>query len=112
MYHVAQTKIIGTVSNFKRYVKQLEILGGAMIILAGYFRQTLPVITRSTATEEINACLKTTNLWRYEKPWVYNEYTSGVAKWHIGRSFLKGLDIDSKKIPVGLSSELDMLLKQ
>lgn len=31
------------------------------------FRQTLPVIPRLTAADEINACLKSTNLWRYVK---------------------------------------------
>jgi PIF1 helicase. len=31
--------------------------GGAMILLAGNFHQTLPVIPRSTSVEELNACL-------------------------------------------------------
>ncbi|CAB3244443.1 unnamed protein product [Arctia plantaginis] len=41
--------------------------GGAMILLSGDFRQTLPVFPRSTAADEINACLKLSNLWRYMK---------------------------------------------
>lgn len=41
--------------------------GGAMALLAGDFRQTLPVILRSTAADEINACLKLSYLWRYVK---------------------------------------------
>ncbi|CAB3249925.1 unnamed protein product [Arctia plantaginis] len=41
--------------------------GGAMILLSGDFRQTLPIIPRSTAADEINACLKLSNLWRYVK---------------------------------------------
>lgn len=41
--------------------------GGAMILLSGDFRQTLPVIPRSTAADEINACLKASNLWRFVK---------------------------------------------
>ncbi|XP_026476425.1 uncharacterized protein LOC113382083 [Ctenocephalides felis] len=41
--------------------------GEAMILLPGDFRQILPVIPRSTATDEINACLKSSNLWRYVK---------------------------------------------
>ncbi|XP_072395344.1 uncharacterized protein [Diabrotica undecimpunctata] len=40
---------------------------GAMILLSGDFRQILPVIPRSTAADEINACLKSSNLWRYVK---------------------------------------------
>lgn len=43
------------------------LFGGAMILLAGDFRQTLPVIPRSTAADEINACLKSSNLWRHVK---------------------------------------------
>jgi len=37
--------------------------GGTMILLSGDFRQTLPVIPRSTAADEINACLKSSFLW-------------------------------------------------
>ena len=38
-----------------------------MILLSGDFLQTLPVIPRSTAADEINACLKSSNLWCYMK---------------------------------------------
>lgn len=41
--------------------------GGAIILLFDYFRQTLPVIPRATAADELNACLKSSNLWRYVK---------------------------------------------
>lgn len=39
-------------------------MGGALLLLAGDFRQTLPVIQRGTAADEINACLKSSYLWR------------------------------------------------
>lgn len=42
-----------------------QIFGGALILLSGDFRQTLPVIPRSTPADEINACLKSSVLWRY-----------------------------------------------
>ncbi|GBP68489.1 ATP-dependent DNA helicase PIF1 [Eumeta japonica] len=42
-----------------------NIFGGAMILLSGDFRQTLPVIPRSTVADELNACLKSSNLWQY-----------------------------------------------
>ncbi|GBP77235.1 ATP-dependent DNA helicase pif1 [Eumeta japonica] len=38
--------------------KNSEIMGGALLILSGDFRQTLPVIPKSTPADEINACLK------------------------------------------------------
>jgi len=41
--------------------------GGAVILLSGDFRQTLPVIPKSTAADELNACLKSSFLWRHVK---------------------------------------------
>lgn len=40
---------------------------GTMILLSSDFCQTLPVIPRSTAADEINAYLKSSNLCRYVK---------------------------------------------
>lgn len=45
----------------------MKDLFGAMIQLSGYFRQTLPVIPKSTVADELNACLKSSSLWRYVK---------------------------------------------
>lgn len=42
-----------------------EPMGGALILLSGDFRQTLPVIRRSTPADELNACLKSSTLWRH-----------------------------------------------
>ncbi|KAF0712062.1 ATP-dependent DNA helicase PIF1-like, partial [Aphis craccivora] len=41
-----------------------NIFGGALILLSGDFRQTLPVILRSIPADEINACLKSSFMWR------------------------------------------------
>ena len=38
-----------------------------MIMLSGDFRQTLPVIAKFTAADEINACLKSSSLWQHVK---------------------------------------------
>ncbi|GFX26055.1 ATP-dependent DNA helicase [Trichonephila clavipes] len=38
-------------------------MGGVLVLLARDFRQTLPVIERGTAADEINACLKASYLW-------------------------------------------------
>ncbi|XP_045446561.1 uncharacterized protein LOC123654719 [Melitaea cinxia] len=43
--------------------KNSEIMGGALLILSGDFRQTLPVIPKSTPADETNACLKKSHLW-------------------------------------------------
>jgi hypothetical protein len=43
------------------------LMGGTVLVLAGDFRQTLPVIPRSTPTDELNACIKASYLWRHVK---------------------------------------------
>ncbi|RCN45099.1 hypothetical protein ANCCAN_08909 [Ancylostoma caninum] len=42
-----------------------RLMGGTVLPLAGYFRQTLPVIPRATPADELNACLKASYLWRH-----------------------------------------------
>ncbi|XP_054745504.1 ATP-dependent DNA helicase pif1-like [Anastrepha obliqua] len=42
-----------------------QLFGGALILLSGDFRQTLPVISISTTADEINACLKSSFLWEH-----------------------------------------------
>lgn len=39
-------------------------MGGALLLLAGDFRQTLPVIPKSKPADELNACLKASPFWR------------------------------------------------
>ena len=38
-------------------------MGGITVLLSGDFRQTLPIITRGTRADEINACIKSSYLW-------------------------------------------------
>ncbi|CAG4949735.1 unnamed protein product [Parnassius apollo] len=38
-------------------------MGGCTILVSGDFRQILPVVTRGTRADEINASLKRSNLW-------------------------------------------------
>lgn len=43
------------------------LFGGTLLLLSGDFRQTLPVVPRSTPADELNACLKTSFLWKSVK---------------------------------------------
>ncbi|XP_025414746.1 uncharacterized protein LOC112686595, partial [Sipha flava] len=40
-----------------------RLMGGAMVLLAGDFRQTLPVVPKGTRTDEVKSCLKRSTLW-------------------------------------------------
>lgn len=40
-----------------------RIMGGLVVVLAGDFRQTLPVIPKGTLVDEFDACLKSSDLW-------------------------------------------------
>ena len=40
-----------------------DLMGGVTVLLAGDFRQTLPVVQRGTRADEVNACLKSSVLW-------------------------------------------------
>ncbi|XP_054259696.1 ATP-dependent DNA helicase pif1-like [Macrosteles quadrilineatus] len=61
------------------------LMGGLVVLLAGDFRQTLPVVQKGTPADEINACLKTFILW------------SHVTKLHLTQNMRVHLfnDVDS-----------------
>lgn len=40
-----------------------KLMGGVTVMLAGDFRQTLPVIPRGTRADEVKSCLKASYLW-------------------------------------------------
>jgi len=43
------------------------IMGKVLIILAGDFRQTLPIISHGTPADQVDACLKNSYLWNNMK---------------------------------------------
>ena len=42
-----------------------KLMDGVVLLLAGDFRQTLPVIPKGTMADELKACLKASYLWRH-----------------------------------------------
>lgn len=40
-----------------------KIMGGVTVLLAGDFRQTLPVVPRGSRADEVKACIKSSSLW-------------------------------------------------
>lgn len=57
----------------KRTLKDIKnndkLFGGILLVLSDDFRKTLPVIPRSTYADEVNACLKSSPLWRNVEKW-------------------------------------------
>ncbi|XP_075707181.1 LOW QUALITY PROTEIN: uncharacterized protein LOC142741727 [Rhinoderma darwinii] len=43
------------------------VIGGVVLVLAGDFRQTLPIVPKGTPADELKACLKQSVLWRHVK---------------------------------------------
>jgi hypothetical protein len=44
-----------------------KIMGGTVVVLSGDFWQTLPVVKKGTYIDELQACLKRSNLWKNVK---------------------------------------------
>jgi hypothetical protein len=65
---MAHRKVLEALDRTLRDIRGIDRpMGGAVIVLAGDFRQTLPVIPRSTPADELHACIKASYLWRYVK---------------------------------------------
>ncbi|GBP59680.1 hypothetical protein EVAR_39837_1 [Eumeta japonica] len=79
-----------------------------MILLSGDFRQTLPVIPRSTAADEINACLKSSNLWHNVKKFqlVANMRVTLLNNPSAEDFYKQLLTIGNGRVPVDKSSGL------
>jgi len=58
-----------------------DLMGGCIVVLAGDFHQTLPIILRSTPTDELSACLKASHFWRYVKKFTL---TTNMRVYFIG----------------------------
>lgn len=82
-----------------------QLFGGTTILLSGDFRQTLPVITRSTPADELNACLKSSKLWRsVQKLNLTTNMRVQLQNDESAVTFSKQLlDIGNGKIPIDLT---------
>ena len=61
---MAHRKAIEAVNRTLQDVRRCnQPMGGVTMLFCGDFRQTLPVVPRGTRANEINACLKSSNLW-------------------------------------------------
>nr|XP_026485221.1 uncharacterized protein LOC113392846 [Vanessa tameamea] len=64
------TMIETPICNISRNSTMAKVL--RLTELSGDFRQTLPIIPRSTPADEINACLMSSVLWRYVQKFTLN----------------------------------------
>ena len=44
-----------------------HLMGGVTVVLAGDFRQTLPVVPKGTRADELKSCLKNSYIWNFLK---------------------------------------------
>ena len=51
--------------SFKDLMDSTEPFGGKIIVLGGDFRQILPVVIRGNQAQIVDACLKSSNLWKH-----------------------------------------------
>ena len=42
-------------------------MGGIIFVMAGDFRQTLPIVDRGTRANEVEACIKNSKIWKKVK---------------------------------------------
>uniref|UniRef100_A0A0L8HYC6 ATP-dependent DNA helicase n=1 Tax=Octopus bimaculoides TaxID=37653 RepID=A0A0L8HYC6_OCTBM len=63
-HKVAFEALDRTLQDFRNNKK---IMGGVTFLMAGDFRQTLPVIPRGTRADELIACIKSSYIWQHVK---------------------------------------------
>ena len=63
MSHKAALEAVNT--SLKDIRNSHQLMGGLTLLLSGDFRQTLPIIPRGTKADELQACIKSSFLWRH-----------------------------------------------
>ncbi|GFQ75517.1 ATP-dependent DNA helicase [Trichonephila clavata] len=81
-------------------------MGGATVVLAVDFPQTLPIVTRGTPADQINACLKNSYQWHHvEKLSLTTNMRSHIqSDLFAGQFANKLLQIGDCKVPEQASS--------
>ncbi|GFV00105.1 ATP-dependent DNA helicase [Trichonephila clavipes] len=84
-----------------------RIFGGTLILLSGDFRQTLPIIPRSTPADELHACLKSSVLWRHlQKLTLKTNMSVQLQRGCIGWKFCKTInDIGNGRMEIDESTQ-------
>ena len=84
------------------------LMGGVVVVMAGDFRQTLPVIPRGTAADELKACLKASYLWRHVRKLrlITNMRVHLQGDIHAGHFSQQLLTLGDGKIPAESTSGL------
>ncbi|GFQ66027.1 ATP-dependent DNA helicase [Trichonephila clavata] len=84
------------------------IMGGATVVLAGDFRQTLPIVTCGTPADQINACLKNSYLWHHVRKFSLTTNMRSLTQGDLsaGQFANKLLQIGDGKVPEDPSTGL------
>ena len=94
---------------FQDLRKSQSLMGGVPVLLCGDFRQTLPVIPRSTPADEINACLKSSFLWRPVQTLPLRQNMLVMAQVPNARKFAQNLlDIGDGKRPTSVDGKIKL----
>ncbi|XP_055612030.1 ATP-dependent DNA helicase pif1-like [Uranotaenia lowii] len=84
------------------------LFGDSLILLSGDFRQTLPVIQKSTPADEINACLKSSALWTYVQKLTLTKNMRVALQQNVSAdTFSKQLlDMGNGKLPIDQTNQI------
>ncbi|CAF4851588.1 unnamed protein product [Rotaria socialis] len=77
-------------------------MGGVVVLIAGDFRQTLPVIPKGTMPDELKTCLKSSYLWRH----VASLTGAQDHKWLCERAVLAPKNVNVNAINLQIQQQL------
>lgn len=90
-----------------------QLFGGATILLTGDCRQTLPVIPKFSAADELNVCLKSSFLWKHVKVRLIESVFPNTAQqyknhgWLSERAILAGTNKDVNELNWSIQNSIN-----